>query len=205
MQSSLAACHCCGLVQAVPPVPPGSIARCPRCGTRVRGRRRGGAGNAWSGAAALAALVLYPLAVSQPIMLLERFGHRTAASVWTGSVGLLEKGEWFVGGVVLLCSLVLPLLKLAGLIGITYGRHRLARRHRAFAYRLIEWTGRWGMLDVLLISIVVAWVKIGDLVEVTAGPAAFAFAGMVILSLLAGAWFDPHAIWEEPARPRPRT
>tara|TARA_R110002096_G_scaffold79532_8_gene186782 strand:+ start:45221 stop:45682 length:462 start_codon:yes stop_codon:yes gene_type:complete len=146
----------------------------------------------------LAALVLFPLAVSQPIMTLERFGHRTEASVWTGSIGLLEKGEWFVGVVVLLCSLVLPLLKLLGLVAITYGRDRLARKHRAFAYRFIEWTGRWGMLDVLLISIVVAWVKVGDLVDVTAGPAALAFACMVVLSLLAAAWFDPHAIWEDP-------
>jgi paraquat-inducible protein A len=161
------------------------------------GRRRGRASNAWAGAAALAALVLYPLAISQPIMTLERFGHRTEASVWTGSIGLLEKGDWFVGGVVLLCSLVLPLLKLAGLVSITYGSDFLARKHRAFAYRFIEWTGRWGMLDVLLISVVVAWVKVGDLVDVTAGPAAFAFASMVVLSLLAAAWFDPHAIWEE--------
>ena len=54
------------------------------------------------------------------------------------------------------------------------------------------------MLDVLLIAVLVAWIKIGDLVEVTAGPAAIAFTACVVLSLLASAWFDPHFLWDEP-------
>ena len=97
----------------------------------------------------------------------------------------------------LLCSVVIPLMKLLGLVSITLGGRYLGRRHRAATYRWIEWTGRWGMLDVLLISVVVAWVKIGDLVDVSPGPAAFTFTLVVVLSLLASAWFDPHAIWQD--------
>jgi len=63
-------------------------------------------------------------------------------------------------------------------------------------YRLIEWTGRFGMLDVLLIAIVVAWIKFGELFEVSAGPAALTFASVVLLSLFASASFDPHALWQ---------
>lgn len=193
----LRACHTCGLVQEVPELVAGERALCPRCNSAVADPARRRRSNQRTFAAALAALLLYPLAISLPIMRLEQFGHVTEASIWTGSVGLLERGELFVGGVVLLASVVLPLLKLTGLLAITGGRGFLSHGHRAATYRLIEWTGRWGMLDVLLIAVVVAWIKIGDLVEVKAGPAAFLFTTCVLASLVASASFDPHALWED--------
>ncbi|TDJ73692.1 MAG: paraquat-inducible protein A [Planctomycetota bacterium] len=195
----LKACHCCGLVQELPSVPQGFRASCARCGSSMSRPGRRATSNRRAVAAALAALILYPFAISMPIMRLERFGNFTEASIWTGSVGMLERGEVFVGAVVLVCSVVIPFLKLAGLLAITIGRRQLSKRHRARTYRMIEWAGRWGMLDVLLIAVVVAWIKIGDLVEVSAGPAALAFTVCVLLSLLASAWFDPHALWEESA------
>ena len=180
-------------------MPLGSRASCARCGSSMSRPGRRATSNRRAVAAALAALILYPFAISMPIMRLERFGNFTEASIWTGSVGMLERGEVFVGAVVLVCSVVIPFLKLAGLLAITIGRRQLSKRHRARTYRMIEWAGRWGMLDVLLIAVVVAWIKIGDLVEVSAGPAALAFTVCVLLSLLASAWFDPHALWEESA------
>ena len=72
----------------------------------------------------------------------------------------------------------------------------MAHHHRALTYRLVEWTGRWGMLDVLLVAILVAALKLGDVMDVTPGPAAAAFAVCVVLSLLATALFDPRSVWE---------
>ena len=192
---NLKACPTCGLVQEVPPLRPTDRARCPRCeATVVHGRvRRHGNGAAC--AAAIAALCIYPVAILLPIMRLERFGHLNEASIWSGSIGLLREGDLFVGGVVLLCSVVVPLVKLLGLIALCTSE-RFSKRHRALFYRGIEIAGRWGMLDVLLIAVVVAWVKIGDLVDVSAGPAALAFTVCVLLSLVASARFDPHALWE---------
>ena len=63
-------------------------------------------------------------------------------------------------------------------------------------YRVVEFTGRWGMLDVLLVTLLIAVVKLGDVVQVAPGPAALAFTAVVVLSLLAAATFDPHALWE---------
>jgi paraquat-inducible protein A len=151
----------------------------------------------WTGAFALSALILFPVAVSLPIMEIERFGHRSEASIWAGSVGLLRHGEFLVGAVVLVCSILLPVTKLLGLTVLVWGARRMQRRHLAWTYRWIEWTGRWGMLDVLLIAVVVAWVKVGDLVEVRPGPAALAFTVCVLASLAASASFDPHAHWDE--------
>ena len=196
--SGLGACHCCGLVQRLPVARRGWQVRCVRCRTllvdpvgRARHEQR-------ALAAALAALLLYPLAIGLPILRMEKLGLASEASIWEGSVGLLRHGEYFVGAVVLLCSVVLPLVKLLAIVTLTAGRRLLSSRHRALTYRLIEGAGRWGMLDVLLIAMVVAWIKMGDLVQVSRGPAALAFTLCVLFSLLAGAWFDPHAIWENP-------
>lgn len=194
--SSLRACPTCGRVQRVPELSPDERARCSRCGALVLCGRKHSRGNSGALSAAAAALLLYPLAISLPIMRLERFGHSTEASVWSGSVGLLRDGEWFVGGLVFVCSVVLPLLKLAVLVVLCTSQ-RFSVRHRALFYRALEAAGRWGMLDVLLVAVVVAWVKVGDLVEVTPGPAALTFSLCVVLSLVASARFDPHSLWLE--------
>ncbi|MBO6739565.1 MAG: paraquat-inducible protein A [Phycisphaerales bacterium] len=148
-------------------------------------------------ALAVAALLLYPLALWLPVMQIERLGHESHASIWSGTVALLAEGHLFVGLAVLLFSVVAPIGKLALIFGLCVGQGLIARQDQARAYRLIEIIGRWGMVDVLLVAILVAVVKLGDLVEVTPGPGVMIFGVVVILSLLASAAFDPHAIWEE--------
>ncbi len=188
-------CACCGLVQAVPHVPATSRAICAGCTAPIADPRKRAGDWTLTFAAALAAAILFPVAITLPIMELERFGHHTLASIWSGSVGLLERGEWFVGVVVILCSVVLPALKLASLLVITGCGNRLARHHRVRTWHVLEIAGRWGMMDVLLIAMLVAWLKLGDLVRVTPGPGAVAFTVCVLLSLVASAAFDPRVAW----------
>jgi paraquat-inducible protein A len=205
--STLKACPCCGMVHRLPDLGDGQVARCRRCASVIHSPTRAGLANSRARALALSALLLFPGAVSLPIMRIEQLGSKADASIWSGALGLLRDGELFVGGVVFLCSIVIPLLKLTGILVLTGRRSLLSRRTRAFTYRWIERAGRWGMMDVLLISVVVAWLKMGDMMEVTAGPAAWTFTGCVILSLLASACFDPHALWlrTEPDEPRTTT
>ena len=146
---------------------------------------------------ALAALILYPLAITLPIMSIRQLGHTHSASIWTGSISLLTHGEIFIGLIVFLCSVVLPLLKLISLLLLTTPQTLITSPHRkAQLHRAIEIAGKWGMIDVLLIACLIAALKIGDLVAVTPGPGVFAFGTTVLLSLLATAFFNPHAIWE---------
>ena len=193
---ALRACPRCGVVHRVPGLRRGETARCVRCGSGVfrpavlaRHRTR-------AGAVALSALILYPFAISLPMIEAERFGHRSSASIVEGITSLLSAGEWFVGIVVLLCSIVFPVGKLLAILLLSLESAQLHARHRAWTYRIVEWTGRWGMLDVLLVAVLVAIVKLGDAVEVHPGPAVLAFTLCVVLSLLAAALFDPHALWE---------
>lgn len=192
----LKACHCCGLVHRLPAVPAGHVARCTRCGAPVWRPRSLEHANSWAAAAAWAALLLYPLGISLPVIRVQEFGHLSESSVFGGVISLLGKGDYLVGGIVLVCSLVVPVLKLAGLIAITSGRNLLSRRHRAGTYRMIDLIGRWGMVDVLLVALLVSFLKIRDLVEMHPGPGVFAFTLCVLLSLVASACYDSHALWE---------
>lgn len=187
-------CATCGLVHVLEPLAPGQRARCERCHS-VIARAGGSRANASAASAALAALLLYPLAVSLPILRIERLGERAESSVWSGSLGLLAHGEIAVGLVVFVCSVLLPLAKLAAILLLVHRGPRLGER-RAWVWHAVEITGRWGMLDVLLVALLVSWLKLGSLVEVHPGPGAAAFTACVFCSLLAGAWFDPHALWE---------
>lgn len=174
----------------------GSVACCTQCLTVIRKdvhpRTR-----SRTAAIALAALILYPVAMSLPVMQIERFGYESEASIWSGMVGLLAEGHLFIGLVVLLFSVLAPIGKLGLLLMLCLGRRSLSLRDRARAYRVIELVGRWGMVDVLLIAVLVAIVKLGDLVTVTPGPGVILFGAVVFLSLLSSAMFDPHVIWKD--------
>ncbi len=194
---SILTCSCCGLPQVVPAVSGKQRAVCARCGAglvSVISRYRN---NSRTAAIALAGLILYPLGVLLPIMRLEQMGHASESSILDGTATLLSKGHIAVGIVVLACSVILPVVKLVALLTLTSGDFVLRRHHRAWVYRAVEFTGRWGMLDVLAVAVLVAAVKLGESIELTPGPGATAFAAVVILSLLASASFDPHAMWEE--------
>lgn len=193
----LRACHCCGLVQHVRPLELPEVAQCTRCGSTVdTGYRSGQQSSARCFAAALAALVLYLPAVLLPILEIEKLGHHHATSLLGGTMDLLLHGNWFVGAIVLLFSIVLPLVKLIALLELSWiGVAR--RQHRAWTYRLVELAGRWSMMDVLLLALLVTMVKLGDLVSFRLGPAVIAFVLCVVMSMVASIMFDPHAIWEE--------
>jgi len=194
------ACPGCGLSQRVPDVvPPRSRACCARCGATLRQSARAVAlGNSRTAAIALAALILYPIAVSMPMLTVRQLGHAHSSSIIQGVVTLLSGGQVIVGIIVLLCSIILPLGKLIALLVMSLMGHRLAHGHRALTYRIIDFTGRWGMLDVLAVAVLVAALKLGNVMDVDPGPAALAFSTCVILSLLATASFDPHqAIYDE--------
>lgn len=142
----------------------------------------------------LAALILYPAGVGLPVVRLDQLGHSRETGIVSGGVELLTNGEIVLGMLILVCSVAIPLLKLAGLLALSSSLP-IETRTAGRIHRLLDITGRWGMLDVLLVAILAASVKLGDLVQITAGPGAFAFGGCVALSLIAAACFDPNASW----------
>ncbi len=197
----LRACAACGLIQVVPAPSPLPITRvlavCHRCATPFPPAGEALRHRARTAACALAALILFPLAVWLPVLHLERFGHVHETGILRGCVDLCTDGHVVLATVVFACSFVFPLAKLVGLLLVTGRFLPMSPGRRAASFRLIELVGRWGMLDVLLVAILVAAVKLGNLLEVKPGEGAALFALCVGLSLAASAFYDPHSIWHE--------
>jgi paraquat-inducible protein A len=199
---NVVACETCGLVQRVEPLPSNAAAECFRCGAFL-GVRRSRASLHVTAALSLAALMLYVPANIYPILRMELYGVHSDNTIWDGVVSLMQHGQWGVGVIVFLASLVIPLLKLAGLFFLvvsTLTRKGGRLRWRTGLYKFIDTIGPWAMLDVFLLAILVALVKLGQLATVVPGPGLVAFTGVVVLTMLASAAFDPKLIWEPRSR-----
>ena len=140
-------------------------------------------------------------AVLLPILKIEQLGLQNESSLLGGTLELLRHGNWFVGGVVLLFSIVFPLTKIVLLLELSL-LEVLHERHKATTLRWMEHLGKWSMMDVMLLAFLVMLVKLGDMVEFHFGPAIFAFVFCVAMSMIASLTFDPHAIWEKPRMQR---
>ena len=191
--SHLKSCHCCGLIQQTTL---GVGAVCVRCETALESWLGRLTGNRLSAALSLAALVLFIPAVTLPFLRIEQLGQAHESSLLVGVRTLFVEGQMLVGLIVLLFSIILPILKLSALLFLSQRRWQLAERHQALTYRIVEHLGRWGMLDVLLVAVMVAFIKLGGLVEFDAGAGLVMFALFVLVSLSASATFDSHVLWD---------
>jgi len=193
-------CGTCGLVQQVELLPPGKRAECPRCGSTVSEGPKGSL--QLTAALAIAALILYVPANIYPIMRMHFHGAYSESTVWDGVVSLADSDQWFVALIVLLASIVIPVLKLSGLLFLVItARFRVGRRlrDRTRIYEFIDVIGPWAMLDVFLLAVLVALVKLGSIATILPGPGLIAFSAVVVLTMLASASFDPKMIWQAKA------
>jgi paraquat-inducible protein A len=147
---------------------------------------------------AVTALLLYVPSILMPLMRLETLGHSTEASIIRGVGTLLADRHYFVGVVVLVFSLVLPPLKLLALLLLSSGLLRGARQARL--HHAVELLGRWSMLDVLVIAVLVAFVKLGDTVSIRPGAGLVLFLSCVLFSLLSSCCLHLPSLWKEEAR-----
>ncbi|HWM44563.1 MAG TPA: paraquat-inducible protein A [Burkholderiales bacterium] len=197
-QESVVSCDTCGLVQTVPALPPGTVAECLRCGSFI-GARGSTRSLEVTAALSLAALILYVPANVYPITRMYMYGGYSESTVWDGVVMLMRSDQWLVAVIVFLASMVIPLMKLAGLFalvvttGTRWGR-RL--RSRTQLYKFIDVIGPWAMLDVFLLAVLVALVKLSTWAKILPGPGLLAFTAVVVLTMLASAAFDPKLIWK---------
>jgi paraquat-inducible protein A len=185
-------CDTCGLVSRSAPG-----MRCSRCGFRLHDRKRGSIERTW--AFAIAALVLYIPANIYPVLTVVRLGAGDPNTILGGVQELLEIGMWPLAALVFFASVAVPVLKLVGLGILLISTHTgtgRALHDRTVLYRIVDAIGRWSMIDIFMESILVALVQFGQLASVYPGPGAIAFAGVVILTMLAAHSFDPRLMWD---------
>jgi len=147
----------------------------------------------------LTAITLYVPANLLPILNVISFGRAEADTIFSGVVALVESGDWPIAAIVFLASITIPALKLLGLTFLLISvqwKWRWRPRDRTKFYTIIEWIGRWSMIDIFVISMLVALIKLEQLATIEPGPAAICFAGVVIITMLAAMSFDPRHIWD---------
>ncbi len=191
----LIGCDCC---RKVLHARPGT--RCPRCYSRLRLRKPLSLSRCWALTGAAAAL--YIPANLFPFLTLIRFGRGEPSTIIGGVIELVQARMWPLALLVLLASIIVPLLKLASLgmlLVMTRGGSVTRLRDRTRLYRFIDGIGRWSMIDVFMLTILVALVRMGFIATVLPNPGAVAFAAVVVLTMFAAASFDPRLMWDAAA------
>ncbi len=175
----------------------GGAMSCPRCGAALHVRKPQSLQRTL--ALLVSAAILYIPANLLPIMHTITLGDDEEDTILSGVVALWTGGSWPLAILVFCVSILVPTLKLLslGLLLIsTHRRWRWRLYERAALYRLIEFVGRWSMMDIFVVALLVALVQLRSLATVHAGPAAPAFAAVVILTMYAARSFDPRLMWD---------
>ncbi len=172
--------------------------RCRCCGSRLHSRLPHSINRCW--ALTIAAILLLIPANILPIMTIKSFGTGEPDTILSGIISLFHYELYPIGIIVFLASIVVPFIKIIGLIMLLFsvqGIIDMGHHERTKMYRVIEFFGKWSMLDVFVVSLLVVIVEIGVIATVDAGLGVTAFCAVVILTMFAANSFDSRLIWDD--------
>ena len=189
----LALCHVCGIASPV------SEGRCPRCRGSLHLRLRDSVQRTW--ALTLAALALYLPANLLPVLRVESFAGDQQNTIMGGVIQFWQEADYPVAIIIFVASVMIPVLKITAIISLCLAS-RSGHRPRGMTrlYRVTEFVGRWSMVDVFVVAILVAVVQLGSTISIHPGAGAISFAAVVVLTMFAAMSFDPRLIWDAAAR-----
>jgi len=194
-QAGLVPCETCSLVAR--PAAAAELGYCPRCGAELAGRHHHSIQYTW--ALVLAAAICYIPANVLPVLTTTTLGSSDSDTILGGVVFLYTSGSWPLALIVLIASVMVPLGKLVALayLLITVQCGSITSTHeRTRLYRLVDFVGRWSMLDVFVDTFTVALVQLQPLMSVAPGAGVLFFAAVVVLTMIAAESFDPRLIWD---------
>ena len=195
--ASLLSCGVCHLLVRKPPGAAGPPGRCPRCGAALHSRKPDSIARTW--ALVIAALVFYVPANVLPITKVTSLGVVQSDTILSGVIYFIHSGMWPIALVIFIASIFVPLLKLLILMLLLVSVQRGIRwrpKDRTRLYRITEAIGRWSMVDIFVVTILVALVHLGALANIEAQAGAAFFAAVVVITIIAAMSFDPRLIWD---------
>jgi paraquat-inducible protein A len=192
-------CHDCGLRCALGRLAPGTFAACPRCGTGVARMPIDSLDR--SLALAIGGLVLIAIANTMPFMSLKIQGRLQEADLITGAVALLDQGFWPLAIVIAITTIATPLIKLAGIPYVLLAlRLKRPPRHLPHVFRWFERLRPWAMIEVYLLGVFVAYVKLLDLATLEIGVAFYALVILMLVMIAVELVLSPELVWDEMER-----
>jgi paraquat-inducible protein A len=197
LNASLVSCHSCHLLCKPASRFKSAHAVCPRCGATLHSRKPNSIARTW--ALVIAALIFYIPANVLPITRVISFGKAQSDTIMSGVIYFVKSGSWPIALVIFVASVFVPLLKLILLTYLLISvqvKSQWRPKDRTRLYRITEAVGRWSMVDIYVVTLLVALVKLGALATIEAGPGAIFFACVVIITIFAAMGFDPRLIWD---------
>jgi paraquat-inducible protein A len=188
-------CHACRLVSRAPQGRHDLL--CPRCGAALHFRRPDSVSRSW--AYLIAAVILYIPANVLPMMHTSSLFGSQSDTIMSGVVYFWTSGSWYLALIIFFASIMVPMLKMFALALLLLSVQRRSRwqlQQRARLYRLVEFVGRWSMLDIYVVAVIVALVQLKALASIHPGPGAAAFGAVVVLTMFSALAFDPRLIWD---------
>ncbi|WP_299025907.1 paraquat-inducible protein A [uncultured Sulfitobacter sp.] len=173
---------------------------CGRCGAKLVSRDTHSLQRVW--ALWLVGLMCYVPANTYPMLRTQQLFSVEESTIIGGAVDLAHYGAYGIATIILVASVVIPLSKFWAIafLAISVQRHGgIATGKRLLMYEVVEYIGRWSMIDIFVVAILSALVQLQGLASITPGPAAFFFALSVIFTMLSAQAFDPRMIWDAQA------
>ena len=195
--ASQISCHSCHLLCRINFSKIGNSLVCPRCGSTLHQRKPNSLKRTW--ALVLAAIIFYIPANLLPVTVVTSFGKDQADTIMSGVIYFISTGMWPIALVIFVASILVPVLKLIILTFLLISVKRKSAwrpKDRTRLYRIIEAIGRWSMVDIYVVTILVALVNLGNLATIKAGAGAGFFAAVVVITIFAAMSFDPRLIWD---------
>jgi paraquat-inducible protein A len=171
--------------------------KCPRCGAPLLRRKKFSISRTW--ALVLAAGIFYIPANVFPITNIISFGDEKTDTIISGVIYFVNTGMWPLALIIFTASIMVPLVKLVILTFLLITVQRKSKwrqKDRARLYRLTEAIGRWSMVDIFAITVLIALVNLGSIATVRVESAAIYFAAVVVITMFAVMAFDPRLIWD---------
>ena len=189
------ACRECDLLQRLPVLPPGSKARCPRCGWTVATRTTDPLDRPL--ALTLTALIVLIVANTTPLMGLSAVGRSASTTIVGGAYDMWRQGQEVTAMIVAFCAVIAPTAYLLFLLTVLLAvRRQPAPQWVGELLRWAESMRPWSMNEVMLLGILVALIKIAELATVDAGVGMYAVGALVLLFPAIMVTFDPDEIWQ---------
>lgn len=189
--AGLVGCTQCGKVHL-----PG-VAECTRCGAALHRRAISDLQKVW--AWLIAGLVVYIPANLYPMLATASLGHTTENTILGGVIELMNHGSYGVAVIVFVASIVIPVAKFIaiGFLALTVTRRvKMSAHRRHLLFEVVEFIGRWSMIDVFVVAILSSLVRLDFAATITPGIAAVSFALSVAFTMIAALSFDERLIWD---------
>jgi paraquat-inducible protein A len=188
-------CPDCGQMQILPALPPGARAVCQRCDAVLRHTRRDPL--VLPLALNISALILFVLGASLSLMSVTTAGQQRVADLVTGPTELEHYGLWEISVVVLVTTVAAPLARILSMLAVLIGlRLRRPPMMLRTIYAWVEHLRPWSMVEIYLLGLYVAYVRLSGIATVDLGPAIYALGGLMVIMVLADYLLDDQAVWE---------